>query len=157
MIEWPALGERRTLRPTKIAIAFQGPSLLPALTVAENIALPLLLGGSTEAVAGEAAAVMAERMELVALAGKLPEELSGGQSQRVALARALVVRPAVLLADEPTGQQDRTNSGRVLALILELAAEQDTAVLLATHDAEIAAQLPLRWTLDDGGLTTRGA
>ena len=156
-IEWPALGERNTLRPMKVAIAFQGPSLLPALTVAENVAFPLLLGGSTESAAQEAAGTMIGRMALDDLAGKLPEELSGGQSQRVALARALVVRPAVLLADEPTGQQDSAHAVRLLDLILALAAEQSTAVLLATHDAEIAARLPIRWALDDGGLTTRGA
>lgn len=97
---------------------------------------------------------MLARMDLEELSAKLPEEISGGQSQRVGVARALVVRPALLLADEPTGQQDRAHAGRLLDLILELAAEQETAVLAATHDASVAAQMSARWTLVDGCLST---
>jgi ABC-type lipoprotein export system ATPase subunit len=92
LVEWPALGDREGLRPSKIAISFQGPSLLPALDVAENVALPLLLGGMSEPDAASAAATMLERMDLSDLARKVPDELSGGQSQRVGLARALAAR-----------------------------------------------------------------
>lgn len=153
-IDWPALGPAEKLRPAHVALAFQGPSLLPALDVAENVALPLLLAGRTEREAREESLRMLARMDLEELWAKLPEEISGGQSQRVAVARALVVRPALLLADEPTGQQDRAHAGRLLDLILELAAEQDTAVLAATHDASVAAQMSARWTLVDGRLST---
>jgi ABC-type lipoprotein export system ATPase subunit len=154
-VEWPALGERAGLRPGRIAIAFQGPALVPALDVAENVAFPLLLGGASEIEAAEAAASIIARMGLEDLASKLPDELSGGQSQRVGLARALVVSPALLLADEPTGQQDRVHADRLLQLVLALAAEQGAAVLAATHDPAVAARFPDRWTLADGHLETK--
>ena len=156
-IEWPALGDRGSLRPLRLAIAFQGPSLIPALSVAENVAFPLLLGGASEVGAHEAAADMLERMELAELSAKLPEELSGGQSQRVALARALVVEPALLLADEPTGQQDHAHAEQLLDLVLALAAEKNIGVLIATHDEDIAARLPVRWRISGGILETEGA
>ena len=153
-IEWPAFGPRGSLRPMHIAISFQGPSLLPALDVEENVAFPLLLGGTSEADAAGAARELLVRMGMDDLADKLPEELSGGQSQRVGLARALVVRPALLLADEPTGQQDRAHGTRLLELVIELAAEQGTAVLVATHDAGVAGRFATRWHMEDGKLTT---
>lgn len=154
-VEWPGLGERSGLRPSRIAIAFQGPSLVPALDVAENVGFPLLLGGATPDESADAAAAIIARMGLEDLASKLPDELSGGQSQRVGLARALVVRPALLLADEPTGQQDRAHADRLLELVLTLAGEQGAAVLAATHDPAVAARFPTRWTLADGHLETR--
>jgi ABC-type lipoprotein export system ATPase subunit len=156
-IEWPALGERSGLRPGKIAIAFQGPSLLPALDVTENVALPLLLGGATEHDATAQATAMLDRMGLSDLARSVPDELSGGQAQRVGLARALVGRPALLLADEPTGQQDRAHAAHLLDLLLEVAQENGTGVLIATHDASVAERLSTRWTMNDGVLNTEGA
>src|SRR5260221_13773538 len=88
-IEWPALGGPEDLRPGPVAIAFQGPSLLPPLTVAENIGLPVLLAGGTEAEAAAAAEPLIERLGLSDIAAKLPEEISGGQAQRARPARAL--------------------------------------------------------------------
>jgi ABC-type lipoprotein export system ATPase subunit len=155
-VEWPLLGARGALRPLKVALAFQGPSLLPALDVAENVAFPLLLGGSSKADASSAAARMLDRMGLSDLAGKLPDELSGGQSQRVGLARAMVVGPRLLLADEPTGQQDGAHAGRLLDLLLDIAGECGSAVLVATHDPSVAARMPIRWTITDGVLSTEG-
>ena len=156
-IEWPALGARSVLRPCKISIAFQGPSLLPALTVAENVALPLLLGGSvTPAEASEAAAEIIDRMGLEELGPKLPEDLSGGQSQRVGLARALVVRPSLLLADEPTGQQDHVHAARLLEFLFAFTAEHGTAVLAATHDPHVAERFTVRWNIEDGALSVDG-
>jgi ABC-type lipoprotein export system ATPase subunit len=157
LVEWPALGARDSLRPSKIAIAFQGPSLIPALDVSENVGFPLLLGGAAETEAASEAAAMLARMGLSDLAHKVPDELSGGQAQRVGLARALVVRPALLLADEPTGQQDRAHAARLLDLLLEVAAERGTAVLIATHDASVADRLETRWAMNDGVLSTGGA
>ncbi len=81
-IEWPALGRAEDLRPGPVAVAFQGPSLLPPLTVAENVALPLLLAGGSHAAAVAAAQLLLERLGLAEIAGKLPEEISGGQAQR---------------------------------------------------------------------------
>lgn len=157
-ITWPALGSVDELRPSRVTVAFQGPSLLPALSVAENVALPLLLGRQlSEAEAFDAAAALITRLGLDELSAKLPEELSGGQSQRVAIARALVVRPALLLADEPTGQQDLAQGERFLGLLLEIAREQSIAVLAATHDPAVAGRLVCHWTIQDGVLATDGA
>jgi ABC-type lipoprotein export system ATPase subunit len=156
-VEWPALGSRDTLRPLKVALAFQGPSLLPALDVAENVAFPLLLGAAGPDEAFSAAAAILERMGLTDLAGKLPDELSGGQAQRVGLARALVVKPRLLLADEPTGQQDHAHAARLLDLLIEIADETKTALIIATHDPAVAGRMAQRWSITDGVLSTEGA
>src|SRR2546421_1128330 len=89
-IEWPTLGRREDLRPGPVAIAFQGPSLLPPLTVVENVALPALLAGRAEKAATAAATVLIDRLGLADVASKLPEQISGGQAQRAGLARALM-------------------------------------------------------------------
>src|SRR5258708_1928240 len=101
-LEWPALGGQRDLRPGPVAIAFQGPSLLPPLTVAENIGLPVLLAGGTEAEAAAAAEPLIERLGLSDIAAKLPEEISGGPAQRARLATAPARPPRPLLAHPPT-------------------------------------------------------
>ena len=153
-IEWPALGERRALRPGPVAMAFQGPSLLPPLTVWENVALPVLLAGGDERDAMGQAADMIERLDLVAVRDKLPEEISGGQSQRAGIARALVGRPKLILADEPTGQQDRASGQRLLRAVLSRTEETGAALLVATHDPDIAERLDARWSLADRRLET---
>ena len=156
-ISWPGIGACGDLRPMRVAIAFQSPSLLPALNVAENVALPLVFGGVNETLAAEKAAAMLERMELTEFSDKLPEELSGGQSQRVALARALVVEPMLLIADEPTGQQDRMHADKLLDFLLAHAERTHTALIVATHDPAVAARFAESWQLADGTLTTEGA
>src|SRR5947208_16235886 len=95
-------------------MVFQGPSLLPPLTVLENVALPLILAGEANDAARARGLAGLERLELADLADKLPEEISGGQSQRVAIARALAGRPRLLLADEPTGQLDHLTGAAVV-------------------------------------------
>jgi predicted ABC-type transport system involved in lysophospholipase L1 biosynthesis ATPase subunit len=156
-IEWPALGERAALRPALVRIAFQGPSLLPPLTVAENVALPLLLAGSTEQEAQREASEMMEMMALSELGEKLPEELSGGQVQRAGLARALVGHPRLVLADEPTGQQDRATGVMVIDRVLRRVRSIGAALVVATHDPAVAARLPTHWRMRDGELTEEGA
>ena len=153
-IEWPALGGQRELRPGPVAIAFQGPSLLPPLTVAENIGLPVLLAGGTEAEAAAAAEPLIERLGLSDIAAKLPEEISGGQAQRAGLARALAGQPRLILADEPTGQLDSTTAAGLMAVLLEQVRATQAALIVATHDTAVAGRLPLRWQLIDRRMQT---
>jgi ABC-type lipoprotein export system ATPase subunit len=156
-ITWPAVGTREQLRPGPVALAFQGPSLLPPLSVVENVALPVLLAGGDEGEAMEIARQMLERFELAEIADKLPEEISGGQSQRAGVARALAGSPRLVLADEPTGQQDRETGMHVLDTLLELISASGAALVVATHDLAVAELLPIRWTVAGGRLATEVA
>jgi ABC-type lipoprotein export system ATPase subunit len=151
-IEWPALGPRRDLRPGRVGVAFQGRSLLEALTLAENVALPLLLAGATVPAAEREARRLVERFELSDAASKLPEELSGGQIQRAGIARALAGGPELVLADEPTGQQDRDGARRVVDALLACVEQGGAALVLATHDPAVARRLPSRWAIRNGRL-----
>ena len=155
-IAWPGLDGSPAGRPGLVGMVFQGPSLLPPLDVTENIALPLLLAGSTEAQARERAAAALHDVDLDELATRLPEELSGGQAQRIAVARALASRPRVILADEPTGQLDSAHAAQVAGLLLEAAAMLGAALVLSTHDQAIADRLPDRWQMADGLMVAEG-
>ena len=149
-IAWPGLDGSPQSRPGLLGMVFQGPSLLPPLDVTENIALPLLLAGCTEAQARERAVAALRDVGLDELATRLPEELSGGQAQRIAVARALVSRPRVILADEPTGQLDSAHAAQVVTLLLDAATLLGAALVLSTHDLTIADRLPDRWQMADG-------
>jgi ABC-type lipoprotein export system ATPase subunit len=151
-VEWPALGPAERLRPGPVAVIFQGPSLLGPLDVLENVALPLLLGGSSESEATDAAHRVLARLDLASLAAKLPEELSGGQAQRVAVARALVGAPRFILADEPTGQLDQVAAVQIVDVLMAAADECGAALVVATHDLVVADRLRRRWALVDGRL-----
>jgi ABC-type lipoprotein export system ATPase subunit len=150
-ILWPLLGERENLRPGKVAYVFQMPSLIPSLTVLENVSLPLLLQHDGTKATRRAMEALG-RLELATLADKLPEELSGGQAQRVALARALSCDPKLILADEPTGQLDQATAQHVLEVLLSTIAETGTALVIATHDPLVAARFPKRWNMTHGKL-----
>jgi ABC-type lipoprotein export system ATPase subunit len=152
-LAWPALGVASDLRPGPVTIAFQGPSLLPPLSVVENVALPLLLEGRTPDSAFDAAYVALDLFELADIAPKLPEEISGGQAQRAGLARAIVGEPRLVLADEPTGQLDHETAGRAMLALLDAADASGAAVVVATHDAAVAEQMDARWRIDAGELT----
>jgi ABC-type lipoprotein export system ATPase subunit len=156
MIEWPALGPFDRLRPGPIGVAFQGPSLLPPLTVLENVALPLLLMDRSQHEAGAEAAGLIEDLGVAEVTGKLPEELSGGQLQRAGLARAMAGGPRLLVVDEPTGQQDQVSGGRVVDVLLRFAERTGAALLVATHDPAVAGRLSATWTLRNGRLLTEG-
>jgi ABC-type lipoprotein export system ATPase subunit len=151
-IEWPALGPRAGLRPGPVAIAFQGPSLLPPLSVLENVALPVLLAGGDDGQATEAAQLMVDRFELSDVAAKLPEELSGGQSERAGIARALAGQPRLVLADEPTGQQDGATGRRLMEVLFEEVARSGAALVVATHDSRVASLFDRVWSMRDGVL-----
>jgi ABC-type lipoprotein export system ATPase subunit len=156
-IGWPAIGPITALRPGPVSVAFQGPTLLPPLTVAENVALPLLLAGASETESASAALEMLARFDLEDVADKLPEEVSGGQSQRAGLARAVVGRPRLVLADEPTGQLDHETGDLVMAALLATLDETGAAIVVATHDSAVAGLFPIRWAISGGMLTTEVA
>jgi putative ABC transport system ATP-binding protein/lipoprotein-releasing system ATP-binding protein len=151
-VEWPALGDRTQLRPGPIAVVFQGPSLLPPLTVLENVALPAVLDGASDEEARLLARTVLGLLNLAELADKLPEEISGGQAQRVAVARAVAGEPRLILADEPTGQLDRAHGAALVDVLLEAADHTDAALVVATHDPTVAARLATRWEMHSGRL-----
>jgi ABC-type lipoprotein export system ATPase subunit len=152
-VSWPAIGTREQLRPARVAVIFQGPSLLPPLSVLENTALPLVIGGMTDTEAQRVARGALGTLGLEELADKLPEEISGGQAQRVAVARALAGQPSLILADEPTGQLDSVNAAAVVDVLLAASAHAGAALVISTHDLQIAARLPQRWEIHNGRLT----
>ena len=152
-IEWPALGDRDGLVPGKISVAFQGPSLVPFLSVAENVALPIFVLGKVESPEDSAFSHLS-RFGLVDLADKLPDELSGGQAQRVALARAMASGPRLLLADEPTGQLDHATGRQTIATLIAWAEASGCALVVATHDAEVAEAFDEVWHMEHGRLST---
>lgn len=151
---WPALGDIAQLRPTRIVDIFQGPSLLTPLNVLDNVRLPMLMAGIDEDDATEDARLALEAFQIGHLAEKLPEEISGGQAQRVAIARAIVVRPSLILADEPTGQLDSRTAVDVLNVLLRIAGELNAAIVISTHDPSVAARLGTLWLMRDGMLDT---
>ena len=153
-IEWPALGQAEDLRPGPVAIAFQGPSLLPPLTVEENVALPILLAGGSRQSAITSARALIGRLGLSEISDKLPEEISGGQAQRAGLARALVGEPRLVLADEPTGQLDRQTAAELMEVLLMHVEVTGAALIVATHDMAVADTLPVRWTVNQRRLET---
>ncbi|MGW0130933.1 ABC transporter ATP-binding protein [Streptomyces sp. NPDC003299] len=144
--------ELSTLRRERFGFVFQYGELLPELTVEENAALPLRLAGQRKSQALIAAGEVLERLGLAELRQRRPSQISGGQSQRVAVARALVHQPAVVFADEPTGSLDSANAEAVLEEFLTLARSQGAAVVLVTHDSQVAARADTRYTMRDGML-----
>ncbi|MBY6264169.1 ABC transporter ATP-binding protein [Azospirillum sp. 412522] len=145
-----------SLRGRRIGFVFQSFHLLSRLTALDNVALPFLYRGLSPRACRGRAEAMLHRVGLADRIGHRPDELSGGQRQRVAIARALVGRPALLLADEPTGNLDSAAARHILDLFFELNAETGVAVILVTHDPGIAARCPRRLTIEDGRLTADG-
>jgi putative ABC transport system ATP-binding protein len=138
------------LRGRKVGIVFQSFNLIPNLTAEENVALPLELSGHFE---GDAAARAKELLQTVGLAERghhYPVQLSGGEQQRVALARAFAPRPALLLADEPTGNLDSATGQHIVDLLLQLNREQGTTLVMVTHDPGLAARADRTVHLRDG-------
>lgn len=130
--------ELARLRRKKIGFVFQFFNLLPTLTVAENVALPLLLDRARQAEASRRSHEVLARVGLAERAAHFPAELSGGEMQRAAVARAVVTRPELILADEPTGNLDTDNGNEVMNLLAELNHELGLTIILATHSAEAA-------------------
>ncbi|MBA4215788.1 MAG: ABC transporter ATP-binding protein [Methylibium sp.] len=140
---------RAALRRRHLGFVFQAFHLLPHLSVADNVALPLRLLGERD---DSRVPAMLEAVDLGGLAARMPRQLSGGQLQRVAIARALVHRPRLVLADEPTGNLDARHAAEVLALLRRCTHEAGAACLLVTHSDVAAQAADRRLRLDGGGL-----
>jgi lipoprotein-releasing system ATP-binding protein len=139
-------------RNRTIGFVFQFHHLLPEFTALENAMMPALIGGVDKKSAREAAETILVRVGLKERLTHRAGELSGGEQQRVALARALVQRPAILLADEPTGNLDRKNSDAIHTLLMELNQEMGMALVVVTHNMELAALVSRRVTIANGAL-----
>jgi putative ABC transport system ATP-binding protein len=144
------------LRRTEFGVVFQFGQLIPELTVLDNAALPLLLAGTGRAEARARAGEWLERFGVRGQEDLRPGELSGGQAQRAALARALVTGPRVVFADEPTGALDSLAGEQVMTALVHTARESGTAVLLITHDAQVAAYADREVQLRDGAVAALG-
>jgi putative ABC transport system ATP-binding protein len=137
------------IRNRRIGFVFQTFNLLPRATALHNVELPLIYAGLRRRERHERAAAVLEKVGLAERMSHRPAELSGGQRQRVAIARALVTQPAILLADEPTGNLDSVTSGEIMELLEELH-EGGQTIVLVTHEADIAAHANRRITIKDG-------
>jgi putative ABC transport system ATP-binding protein len=147
--------QRAALRAQKVGFVFQSFQLLGNLTALENVMLPLELAGRRDARA--AATHMLQRVGLGERLSSYPKVLSGGEQQRVALARAFVVKPMVLLADEPTGSLDFANGNTIMELMFDLNREQGTTLVLVTHDQAIAGRCERRITIEAGAVVPEPA
>ena len=152
-VSWADFGTAQKLRPRHIGLAFQSPSLIPPLSVIENVETPLLILGDIENMRERAMAAL-DIVGLGTLADRLPEELSGGQAQRVGVARALVTGPELILADEPTGQLDQVTGQNLVAALLAHAEKTGAALVIATHDQAVARQTKSIWHTSHGELST---
>ena len=141
--------ELASTRQTKIGFIFQFFQLLPRLTAIENVELPMLLAGMDPRERSQRARAVLESLAILDRASHRPDQLSGGQQQRVAIARATVMRPSVILADEPTGNLDRHSSGEVVA-ILEQLNQQGMSLIVVTHDPEIGRRAVRQIRMVDG-------
>ncbi|GAA5054903.1 putative ABC transport system ATP-binding protein [Thermocatellispora tengchongensis] len=148
--------DRSALRRTRFGFVFQFGQLLPELPAEENVALPLMLGGTPRREAVARAREWFGPLGLAGMEGRRPGELSGGQAQRVAIARALVTGPAVVFADEPTGALDRTTGHATMRLLVEATGHNGASLVVVTHDPEVAAACDRVVEVRDGFVVAAG-
>jgi lipoprotein-releasing system ATP-binding protein len=148
--------QRARWRNQHLGFIYQFHHLLGEFTALENVAMPLLIAGYNPAHAKEKAAAMLQQVGLAHRASHAPSKLSGGERQRVAIARALVNDPALVLADEPTGNLDEDTAETIYTLMLSLNQQFNTAFLVVTHDQHLASRLPRQGTLHNGELQESG-
>ena len=144
--------ERTRLRGNRVGFVYQFHHLLPDFSALENVMMPQLVAGRGKGEARARAVLLLQRLGLAGRQGHRPGRLSGGEQQRVAIARALVNQPALLLADEPTGNLDLGTADTVFATLLEVTRELGTAALVATHNPELAARMDVTYALREGRL-----
>ena len=150
--------DRRTgLRRTSIGFVYQFHHLLPEFSALENLVLPQMIAGKSRFVAGKEGRRLLRQVGLSERAQHRPARLSGGEQQRIAIARALANEPKLLVADEPTGNLDRSTADRVFAFLLERVRSTDTAALVATHNPDLAARMDRTLLLRDGELENAAA
>lgn len=142
--------QRTLIRRRRIGFVFQAFNLLPILTALQNVSLPLELDGLATVAANQRALTALQQVGMEHRADHLPTMLSGGEQQRVAIARAMIARPAILLADEPTGNLDSANSQRIMDLLLQLVREQQQTLVMVTHDPEVSRLADRMIFLRDG-------
>ena len=145
---------RTLIRRRKLGFVYQFHHLLPEVSALENVIVPQMIAGTPRAVAARRAAELLERVGLSARASHRPGRLSGGEQQRVAIVRAIANAPRVLLADEPTGNLDPSTAGTVFAELIRLVRDTGLAVLMATHNPELAARMDRTLRLEDGVLVS---
>jgi len=149
-------GEITRLRNTRIGFVFQAYHLLPELDALENVCLPARMARVSAADAEKRGRELLARVGLAARVDHKPFELSGGEQQRVAIARALINEPELILADEPTGNLDSHTGSEIIDLLASLRTEKNTTLIVATHDASVAARAPKSVHLVDGLVDTQG-
>ncbi|MDP8997041.1 MAG: ATP-binding cassette domain-containing protein [Pseudomonadota bacterium] len=150
-VSWPSVLNKASLRPKHISVSFQSASLLPSLTIKQNVEVPLLVLGERNS--SDLADEALDRLGLLNLSERFPDEISGGQAQRVALARAMAVSPKLLLADEPTGQLDQETGQSVLDTLIAWANATHCTLVVATHDQQVARKFKSLWRMNFGALS----
>lgn len=154
-INWQKLSEKKRcqIRNQYLGFIYQFHHLLPEFTALENVAMPLLLADKPISEAREQAMDLLDKVGLANRVTHKPGQLSGGERQRVAIARALVSQPACVLADEPTGNLDQATATKIFDRLLHLNEQFNTALVIVTHDRQLAARMDKTYTIKDGGLS----
>lgn len=158
-IDWQTLSEKKRckLRNQQLGFIYQFHHLLPEFTALENVAMPLLLAGTAVVSARQQAEAIIKQVGLAARAQHKPSQLSGGERQRVAIARALVHQPACVFADEPTGNLDHATAVKVFEMMLNLNAQFNTALVIVTHDRQLADRMDKIMVLQEGQLVSKAS